>query len=54
MGKLGDRHSKENGVEPGAKVYWFETHNATGLRDGHRNTSLRKFGIVIGIDRHQH
>ena len=54
MGKLGDCHSSENGVEPGANVSWFKTHNATGLPDGHPNTSFRNFGIVIGIDRHQH
>ena len=54
MGKLGDRQSSENGVKPDANVSWFKTHNATGLRDGHPNTSLRNFGIVIGIDRHQH
>ena len=49
MGKLGDCHSNENGVKPGANVSWFKTHNATGLRDGHPNTSLRNFGNVIGI-----
>ena len=53
MRKLGDCHSKESGVEAGTNVSWFKTHNATGLRDGHPNTSLRNFGIVIGIDRHQ-
>ena len=35
-------------------VSWFKTHNETGLRDGHPDTSLRNVGIVIGIDRHQH
>ena len=54
MGKLGDCQRNENGVEPGANVSLFKTHNATGLRDGHPYTSLRNFGIVIGIDRHQH
>ena len=29
MGKLGDCHSNQNGVEPGANVSWFKTHNAT-------------------------
>ena len=53
-GKLGDCHSSENGVEPGANVSWCRTHKATGLRDGHPNTSLRNFGIVMGNDRHQH
>ena len=54
MRKLGDCHSNENGVEPGANVSCSKTHNATGIRDGYPNTSLRNFGIVIGIDRHQH
>ena len=54
MRKQGDCHSNENGLEPGANVSWFKTHNATRLRDRHPNTSLRNFGIVIGIDRHQH
>ena len=37
---------RENAVEPGTNV-WFETRNATGLHDGHPNTSLRNFVIVI-------
>ena len=54
MRNLGDCHSNEDGVEPGANVSWFKTHNATSVPDDHPNTSLRNFGIVIGIDRHQH
>ena len=54
MRKLGDCDSNENSVEPDANVSWFKTHNATGLCDGHPNTSLHNFGIVIGIDHHQH
>ena len=52
MRKLGD--CNENGVEPGVNVSWFKTHNATDLCDGHPNASFRNFGIVIGIDCHQH
>ena len=37
----------KNGVEPGANVSWFKTHDTTALRDGHPNTSLRNFGIAI-------
>ena len=44
----------ENAVEPGTNVSLFKTHNATGLRDGQQDTSLCNFGMVIGIDRHQH
>ena len=54
MRKLGDCHSNENGVEPGRNVPCFKHYNATDLRDGRPNTSLRNFRIAIGIDCHQH
>ena len=44
MGKLGDCRNK-NAVEPGTIVPWLKTRNATILRDGHPDTSLRNFGI---------
>ena len=54
MDKLGDCHNNENGVEPGANVSWFKTHIANGFCEGHPNTSLHNFGIVIRIHCHQH
>ena len=46
--------STENVVEPGTIVSWLKTHIATGLLNGHPDTSIPNFGVAIGSDRRQH